>query len=349
MSTEESGESMASKGGKAAAAKLTPEQRSERARLAAERRWLKNAPKATHSGLLDLAGHPIACVVLDDGRRIISTGSFIQAIGRTGKMRTATMPAESEAGSSFKAPPFLLADNLKPFVDKHLDAPTAAPIAYLSSRGTVAYGYEAKLLPVVCRIYLDARRAKALTSKQRHVAEACEILLTALANVGIDALVDEATGFQYDRTRDALQKLLEQYVSRELARWERTFEVDFYRHIYRLKGWPFDPSSNKRTPYVAKLTIDLVYDRIHPELLKELKQVRSEGNKPGSKLHQWLTTGPNGGHPRLKQHLEGVIALMSVAPSWWQFEIWVDKRYPKYNDTPRLPFPEDDVPPQATA
>jgi hypothetical protein len=145
----------------------------------------------------------------------LSTVSFIQAIGRTGKIQTAT---ETEDGSSSKVPPFLLAENLKPFLDKHLSDACASPIAYRSSRGTIAYGYEASLLPVVCRIYLDARRAKALTSKQKHIAEACEILLSALASVGIDALVDEATGFQYDRPREALQKLLEQYVSRELDR-----------------------------------------------------------------------------------------------------------------------------------
>jgi uncharacterized protein YjiS (DUF1127 family) len=246
-----------------------------------------------------------------------------------------------EDGVFSKTPPFLQAENLKPFLEKHLDSPTAAPIAYRPTQGTVGYGYEAKLLPAVCRIYLDARREKKLTHKQKHIADACEILLSALANVGIDALVDEATWFQYDRTRDALQKLLEQYVSRELARWERTFEPDFYRHIYRLKGWPFNPGSSKRTPAIARITVDLIYDRIHPDLLRELKQVRSDGNKPNSKLHQWLTTGPNGGHPRLKQHHEGVVSLLSVASDWDQLQDWVDRRYPKYNETKRLPFAED--------
>ncbi len=337
---DEAAKALASKGGKAAAAKMTPEQRSERARKAAESRWLKNAPRATHSGLLDLAGHSIACVVLDDGRRVLSQNSFVQAIGRTGNVKTA---ARSEDGVFFETPPFLVADNLKPFVDNHLSTSSTTPVIYRSTGGGIGYGYEASLLPVVCRIYLDARRAKKLHASQRRIADACEILLSALANVGIDALVDEATGFQYSRTRDALQKLLEQYVSRELARWERTFEADFYRHLYRLKGWAFNPMSSKRTPQVARLTVDLTYDRIHPDLLRELKQVRNEGNKPNSKLHQWLTTGPNGGHPRLKQHLEGVVALMSVANNWEQFREWVDRRYPKYNETMRLPFPDDDA------
>lgn len=363
---------LASKAGKMAAAKMTPEQRSERARNAAESRWFKNSPRATHAGTLELAGHSIACVVLDDGRRVLATSSFIHAIGRTGKIKQAT-GGDAEEGSSYCPPPFLPSDNLKPFADKHLEAPTANPgescsdlppfllannlkpfigkhleaaaatsLTYKSIRGTLGYGYEASLLPAVCRIYIDARRANVLNNKQKHVAEACEILLCALANVGIDALIDEATGFQYSRTRDALQKLLEQYVSRELARWERTFELDFYRHIYRLKRWDFDPDSSKRTPYVAHITVDLTYDRIHPDLLRELKLMRIEGNKPNSKLHQWLATGPNGGHPRLKQHLEGVVALMSVATSWNQFKEWVDRRYPKYNETPWLPFSEND-------
>ena len=240
-------ESMASRGGRASAAKMTPEQRSERARKAAENRSLKNAPRATYSGLLNLAGHTIACAVLEDGRRLLSTVSFTQAIGRTGKIQTATVP---ENGISFKAPPFLLADNLKPFVDKHLESPQANPLIYKPLQGGFAYGYEAKLLPVVCRIYLDAQRAKVLTSKQKHIADACELLLSALASVGIDALVDEATGFQYNRTRDALQN----YSSNtSAANWpdgsgpsSRTSIDPLPAQELGLQG-----GSSKRTPHVA--------------------------------------------------------------------------------------------------
>lgn len=339
---QESVNAFASKGGKAAAANMTPEERRERAKKAAEKRWAKDLPGATHIGELLLAGSKIECAVLADGRRVLSTKSFIQAIGRTGNVKTS---AKTEDGAFFKTPPFLTAENLKPFVDRHLSQSSTEPITYRTMAGGIAYGYEASFLPVVCRIFLDARREKQLDRRQQHIADACEILLTGLANVAIDALVDEATGFQYARTRDALQKLLEQYVSRELARWERTFELDFYRNIYRLKGWPFNPASNKRTPLVAKITVNLTYDRIHPDLLKELKQVRSEGKKPHSKLHQWLTTEPTGGHPRLKQHLEGIVALMSVARSWEQFQEWVDRRYPRHGDTLRIPLPDYDEDP----
>ena len=337
-----SGESMASKGGKAAAAGMTPEERKERARKAAEGRWAAALPKATHAGVLDLAGHKIACAVLEDGRRVLSQQMFVQAIGRTGSPRMAT---QTEDGEYFKTPPFLAADNLKPYVLQYLETASTTPIAYRPTRGDRGYGYEAKLLPLVCNVYLAARRDKKLIHKQKHIAEACELLLSALAQVGIDALVDEATGFQYSRERDALQKLLEKYVSKELARWERTFDPEFYRHIYRLKGWRLDPKSTKRTHAVARLTVSLTYNRIHPDLIKELKIVRDEKGKTSQKLHQWLTTGPAGGHPRLKQHLEGVVALLSVAESWAQFLDWVDVRYPELNKTLRIPFPEYSEPP----
>lgn len=230
----------------------------------------------------------------------------------------------------------MTADNLKPFINNYLTVASFEPVRFLSKTGVDSYGYEANFLPVVCRIYLDARRDGALTKKQKHIAEACELLLAALAQVGIHALVDEATGFQYNRARDELQKILEQYVSKELVRWEKTFDVEFYIQMYRLKKWKLNSTTSRRNHQTARLTSDLIYNRIHPDLSKELKQVREDGGKPHSKLHQWLTTGPTGGHPRLKQQLEGVISLMSVAETWEQFQEWVNKRYPRYEETIKM-------------
>jgi hypothetical protein len=34
---------------------------------------------------------------------------------------------------------------------------------------------------------------------------------------------------------------------------------------------------------------------------------------------------------------------MSVASDWDQFEYWVDRRYPRLNDTLRIPFPDMDA------
>ena len=51
------------------------------------------------------------------------------------------------------------------------------------------------------------------------MAEKAALLLGAFAEVGIIALVDEATGYQYDRARDALARILEQFIAKELQPW----------------------------------------------------------------------------------------------------------------------------------
>ena len=75
------------------------------------------------------------------------------------------------------------------------------------------------MLPLVCDVYLAARAAGVLTRKQLPIAEACEILVRALAQTGIIALVDEATGFQEVRDRRTLEAILNRYLRQEFAAW----------------------------------------------------------------------------------------------------------------------------------
>src|SRR5687767_8015743 len=100
-------------GGKATAAKLTPEERKERARKAAEARWLSEAPTATHPGTLVLAGRQIICAVLNDGRRVLNQETFLTAIGRAAKAKAGT--GSTRLSQVDELPPFLAAVNLKPF------------------------------------------------------------------------------------------------------------------------------------------------------------------------------------------------------------------------------------------
>ena len=323
--------SISSRGGKASAAKLTAAQRRERAKMAAEARWGANLPKATHGSPdhpLKIGSVEIPCYVLEDGTRVITNRGLQRCLGM------------SQSGGAQR-----LVNIVGVFEDKGIDCKDLTsrienPIGFrIPGIGSRAFGFEATVLADLCDAILAARKAGLLQRQQEHIADSAEILMRSFARVGIIALIDEATGYQYNRARDDLHRILEQYVSKELARWEKTFDADFYKHMHRLKGWAFDPSG-KRSHAVARLTVDLTYDRIHPDLLAELKQVREEKGRPSHKLHRWLTTGDQGGHPRLKQHLEGVGVLMKVAKDWDQFKNWVDQHYPKYNETPRLPFPE---------
>lgn len=329
---------IASRGGKASAAKLTPEERRERAQQAAAARWDGNVPHTTHGSPdrpLRIATIEIPCYVLSDTKRVIIQGGVLKSLGMaqgTGRL-----------GEGDRLTKFVTGKSLKRFISHELLEMIKNPIKFRVPSGSVAYGYEATILADICDAVLEARKEEELHHQQFHIAAQCEILVRAFTKVGIIALVDEATGYQYSRLQDEMQKILEHYISKELARYSRVFEQDYYMHIHRLKGWPYNPNSTKRSHALARITVNLNYDRIHPDLLKELKQVRKERGRPSQQLHRWLTTDTfTGGHPRLKQHAEGVTALLSVAKNWNQFVDWVDARYPKLNETMKLPFPDPD-------
>jgi P63C domain len=52
---------------------------------------------------------------------------------------------------------------------------------------------------------------------------------------------DEATGYQDVRARNALEKILEKFISEELRKWVKTFPDDFYKEIFRSEKWPYKP------------------------------------------------------------------------------------------------------------
>jgi hypothetical protein len=183
----------------------------------------------------------------------------------------------------------------------------------------LAHGVRAELLPRICEVFLQARDASKLTASQVPIAIAADILVRSLAQVGIVALVDEATGFQSKRNRNSLREFLERLIGKELAKWERRFPQDFYRAIFRLKGWTFDENSSKRPMQMARITADIVYDRLGPGVLDELRArnpVEPSGRRKG-KHHQLLTTDV--GHPVLTRHLDRMIFLADASKTWGEF------------------------------
>jgi hypothetical protein len=229
-------------------------------------------------------------------------------------------------------PAFLTAKNLKPFISKELEV-TSSQLEFRTVRGMRAFGYSAELLPRVCSVFLDADDGHALTRGQKHIALQAKILIRGLAHVGIVALVDEATGYQDERARDALARILEAFIAKELRAWVRTFPSEFYKELFRLRGIPYRENV-KRPQYIGHLTNDLVYKRLAPGVLEELRRLtpRDEKGRLKNHLHRRLTEDI--GHPKLLQHLSAVTALMRASDKWGQFKPLVDKALPKYKRLP---------------
>ena len=217
----------------------------------------------------------------------------------------------------------------------------AQPVAFRLPNGVRASGYRAELLPKVCEVYLKARDKGDLPPNQKRVAAQADILMRALAHVGIISLVDEATGYQDLRPRNALARILEQFIAKELQPWVQTFPADYYEQIFRLRGldYPHDPV--KRPRYFGVLTNDIVYKRLAPGVLEELKRVtpRSESGRPKYKLFQWLTQ--NKGYPKLQMHLASTVTAMKLSVDWNDFMDKLDRLHPRYGTTLPLPLEYD--------
>ncbi len=326
------------KGGRARAERLSAGQRSDIARRAATARWadVSEAVCGSPDQPLRIGDIEIECYVLGDGTRVLTQASFLEALGRHRKANV-----RREGGGDEPLPPVLQGKAINPFISDDI-LEKSRPISFRLPSGGRASGYNAELLPGVCEVYLRAREADALPRNQEHVAKQAEILVRGLARVGIIALVDEATGYQEVRAKDALARILEAFVAKELKAWVQTFPDDFYREIFRLRGLDYPDATVQRPQYFGHLTNDIVYKRLAPGVLRELKRItpRDDKGRHTHRLHQRLTNEV--GYPKLHEHLGSVVTLMKLSKDWHDFTGKLNTIHPRIDDNIPLPFEGDD-------
>lgn len=320
------------KGGKARMAKLTPEQRTENARKAA-RVKAENAkmPRITHAGTLRIGNLEIPCYVTESEDRVLSGRGIQEAL----RLVDEDPPASGQKPGS-RMDRFLGTKSLKPLIFKNHAPDHFSPVKF-RSEGRTINGYRAEILPDICEAMLEARDLDMLdTPRKQIIAKQCDILMRGFARVGIIALIDEATGYQKTRAKDALAQILEKFVAKELQPWLKTFPADYYEHLFRLYGLPFPPErANARPQFFGKITNNVVYERLAPDLLPELRKAASKAEKR-ARLHQWLTSDT--GHPKLREHLSSIVTIMKLANSPEQFKAMVDQVHPRFGETYSLDF-----------
>jgi len=332
------GENRRSKGGQARAQALTAEERKAIARRAAEARWSADLPEAYYEGEFDLASAQLGCAVLEDDRRIITQASFLRSLGRARSPKAGT----GVLATADERPFFLQAEVLQPFVDEDL-LDISKPVFYRTKSGGKGVGYNAIALKRVAEVYLKFRdqsleASGKVPTRYQNMIRAADMLIRGLAEVGIVALVDEATGYQDVRARRALQEVLDAYLLKELAAWAKRFPDDFYKEIYRLRGWTWRGRGVNPPQVVANYTTDFVYDRLAPGITEELqaRMPKAPSGAKRGKLHQLLSDDV--GHPALAQHLHAVITLMKASPDWDTFKLLLNRSLPKRGATLELPL-----------
>lgn len=266
------------KGGFIRAANMTATERSDSAKKAALSRWRPDSvatefppsPFAKYKGQIDLAGENLDCYVLDTGQRVIALRATVRAI------------ANADSGDLAK---FIGVSSLESFINKDL---ILAELLEFSIPGTQlrGMGLTTEHFELICRGYVQALYQNApLTDRQREIAIKCAVLTSGLARTGLDALIDEATGFQYERAEDALQVKLRAFIADELRAWEKTFPDELWEEFGRLTSW--QGALHNRPKWWGKLVIELIYDTLDKDVAEYLKNNKPEGDV---RWHQQLTT-----------------------------------------------------------
>ena len=301
---------------------VPPKQRKEIAKRGGRARWLR---KATHEGELVIMDKRLPCVVLDNGDRILTQSAIFNVFERPRR------GSRTQKVKGIEVPNFADAHNLKAFISSDNEK-ALCQVTYLNLKKVEAVGYHAEIIPIVCDLYLSARAAGVLRPGQVKTAETSEMLVRTLSKVGITALVDEATGYQSTRPREALQKYLDEILTRELADWSKKFPLEFYENVYKLRRWEWESGQQRYHRQVGNDTNNLIYKRLAPGVFEELKKrtPKSKAGNPSNKLHQWLNPGT--GAAMLEKHISNILLLQRLAiannHNWKSFMKTVDLTLP---------------------
>ena len=328
------------RGGKARAKSLPAARRSEIAKQGAEaKKHLSTLPKATHGSSdhpLKIGDIEIPAYVLDNETRVLSLRGLTAGIG-------ISIGGDPRGSGEARIVTFLRALEKKGLDVKDLTARLKSPIEFQPlGGGRSAYGYDATILADICDSVLNARKQGLLTDSQARIADHCEILVRGFARVGIIALVDEVTGFQRDRDKANLAKILEAFVAKEIQPYVKTFPSEYYEELFRLYSLPYPPVGNKswRPQFFGGITNEVVYARLAPSWIPELKKIASKAQRK-ARLHQALTQDI--GHPRLREHLASIVAIQKLSQTPKDFFENVNKVHARFNQTLPL-FDEREAP-----
>jgi hypothetical protein len=318
-----------SKGGRERARSLPPEERSDIARRASRARWAKagkdpdadvgreydllapftgvgkstEKPYSMFRGVVPIGDAELQCHVLNDGRRVLTQREVVRAL--SGGRRS---------GSYLQNIPEFDVTSLPSRV-----------ILFTDPGGPqINHGFEATLLIEICEAYLAARdRADgSLKPNQAHIARAADLIVRACARVGIEALIDEATGYQEVRAKNALQVKLQLFIAEQMGDWVKRFPDEFWVQLARLEGVKY--SGRQRPWRWGKYVMRFVYDAIDPDVSKQLANVNPDPAK-GHNHHQHLTTF---GQKELNDHLQQVIAVMRLCDDMDEFKRKFPRAFP---------------------
>ena len=233
-------------------------------------------PEARWWGTLAVGNWEIPCYVLEDGRRILGRAEAA-AVLTDGK---------GEAKGARHPESYFEAKALKPHLPLKHSAKTVE-LTHPGAENKKVHGIEAETFLEICKAYVRARDEKALSAQiELNAARNTGKILAACAREGLISLIDETTGYQYDRIQEALRQKLSFYIKKEgLQKWEKTFPDQLWETFRRLTKWQGPLDSHPQ--YWEKLVLELVYEYLDKDAVEWLR-TNEPRPRNGQSQHQWL-------------------------------------------------------------
>lgn len=254
-------------------------------------------PRISHHGPIRFGTLETVAVVLEDGRRGFLAKHLAGVLGYHGKNPSNRF----DRFLSEFSPNFMTGK-------EKAGSPVLNP-----GHGRALFVPAEAVMEAVGNVLRAAIAGKTHKQQARQVSACVEINL-ALGMVGLVALIDEATGYQYHRAPDALQDLVSKLIREHVSDWQRQFEPDYYSALAKVTGTAFTSGAQGRPPIWGAITRKWVYEVCFPnEVLEEMRGRQDVGEK----LHQWLT---DGGVAVLTKQKEAVRLLAVSSSSYKDFE-----------------------------
>lgn len=331
------------KGGNARAESLSKEKLVDIAKKGADARWSDDIEIAKRAGTLEIGDVVIPCAVMADGTRLLSERAIAKAFGA--KRGGSHWKRMKENPDGAYLPVFLSAKNIRANVDKELAAKLGRRRFYRAKRGGAAgYGVEASLYPKILNLYLRLRDELVLTDSQLPLAAQAEILIRGLAEIGIIALVDEATGFDQDKKKDEYRELFKAFIQEQVGEYQKEFPKLFTDNLYKMYGIT-QKTPGKHPQFFGKFTRKYIYEPLAEskgailDMLDEKNPVVTA--KGGRKFKMFQFLNEELGKPAFRAHLWQVVGIQGSSRNKAEFDRNFNRAFNRKGTQGDL-FPDDD-------
>jgi hypothetical protein len=270
------------KGGAVTAAKMTPEQKAERARKGALARWGEKPIAALKKGSFkEHFGVDVECYVADDALRTA-------VISQTGMARILGLTAR---GNAF--PKFVTSQALAGSVSAELRAKLEKPLLIQWGSGgaeqppSIIHGYPATVLTEVCSAIAHANANGRLTKRYEAIIKQAAIISGASSSAGITGLVYALAGYRPE-VEEVIQAF-KAFVQEEAKKYEREFPQELYdawQRLYKItlpargKPWQFMHLTRRHIYYPLA--------KSNGKILELLRALRAKDGEQKRYLFQFL-------------------------------------------------------------